>query len=80
MDALLSQLAQTAAKERALLEECGDLLSVAATLEVKNHAPNIQSPLTGEIQDWYKVNLSSDCFFLGFFRNALKQSEVKFTK
>jgi len=35
MDVLLSQLAQTAAKERALLEECGDLLSVAATLEVE---------------------------------------------
>jgi len=79
MDVLLSQLAQTAAKERALLEECGDLLSVAATLEVKNHAPNIQSPLKGEIQDWDKVNLSNDCFFLGNFRNALKQSEVKFT-
>jgi len=80
MDVLLSQLAQTAAQERALLEECGDLLSVASTLKVKYHAPNIQSPLTGEIQDWDKVNLSSDFFLLGCFRNALKQSEVKFTK
>jgi hypothetical protein len=35
MDVLLSQLAQTAEQERALLEECGDLQSVAATLEVK---------------------------------------------
>ena len=34
MDGLLSQLAETAAQERALLEECGDLLSVAASLEV----------------------------------------------
>ena len=34
MEALLSQLAETAAQERALLEECGDLLSVAASLEV----------------------------------------------
>ena len=34
MDDLLSQLAETAAQERALLEECGDLLSVAASLEV----------------------------------------------
>jgi hypothetical protein len=72
MDVLLSQLAQTAAKERALLEECGDLLSVAATLEVKNHAPNIQSPLKGEIQDWDKVNLSSDCFFSGFFQKCIE--------
>jgi hypothetical protein len=73
MDVLLSQLAQTAAKERALLEECGDLLSVAATLEVKNHAPNIQSPLTGEIQDWDKVNLSSDCFLSGFFQKCIER-------
>lgn len=36
MEALLSQLAETAAQERALLEECGDLLSVAASLEVKS--------------------------------------------
>ncbi len=72
MDVLLSQLAQTAAKERALLEECGDLLSVAATLEVKNHAPNIQSPLKGEIQDSDKVNLSSDCFFSGFFQKCIE--------
>jgi hypothetical protein len=34
MDGLLSQLAETAAQERALLEECGDLLSMAASLEV----------------------------------------------
>jgi hypothetical protein len=34
MESLLSQLAETAAQERALLEECGDLLSVAASLEV----------------------------------------------
>jgi len=72
MDVLLSQLAQTAAKERALLEECGDLLSVAATLEVNNHAPNIQSPLTGEIQDWYKVNSSSDCFCSRFFQKCIE--------
>jgi hypothetical protein len=38
---LLSQLAQTAEQERALLEECGDLLSVSATLEVKYHALDI---------------------------------------
>jgi hypothetical protein len=36
MDVLLSQLADTAAQERALLEECGDLLSLAASLEVGN--------------------------------------------
>jgi hypothetical protein len=36
MDMLLSQLAKTAAQERALLEECGDLLSVATSLEVLN--------------------------------------------
>jgi hypothetical protein len=35
MDVLLSQLADTAAQERALLEECGDLLSLAASLEVE---------------------------------------------
>jgi hypothetical protein len=39
MDVLLSQLTQTAAQERVLLEESGDLLSVTATLEVKYHAP-----------------------------------------
>ncbi len=72
MDVLLSQLAQTAAQERALLEECGDLLSVAATLEVKYHASNIQSPLTGEIQDWNKVNLSSDCFSSGLFQKCIE--------
>jgi hypothetical protein len=72
MDVLLSQLAQAAPQERALLEECGDLLSVAATLEVKYHAPNIQSPLTGEIQDWNKVNLSSDCFSPGFFQKCIE--------
>nr|XP_024362928.1 AUGMIN subunit 8-like [Physcomitrium patens]PNR29728.1 hypothetical protein PHYPA_028422 [Physcomitrium patens] len=38
MDALLSQLAETAAQERALLEECGDLLSVAASLEVEERS------------------------------------------
>ena len=38
MEALLSQLAETAAQERALLEECGDLLSVAASLEVQTAA------------------------------------------
>jgi hypothetical protein len=36
MDVLVSQLADTAAQERALLEECGDLLSLAASLEVGN--------------------------------------------
>jgi hypothetical protein len=36
MDVLLSQLADTAAQERALLDECGDLLSLAASLEVGN--------------------------------------------
>jgi hypothetical protein len=54
------------------LEECGDLLSVAATLEVKYHAPNIQSPLTREIQDWDKVNLSSDCFSSGLFQKCIE--------
>jgi hypothetical protein len=63
---------QTAAQERALLEECGDLLSVAATSEVKYHSPNIQSPLTGEIQDWNKVNLSGDCFSPGFFQKCIE--------
>jgi len=72
MDVLLSQLTQTAPQERALLEECGDLLSVAATLEVKYHASNIQSPLTGEIQDWNKVNLSSDCFSSGLFQKCIE--------
>ncbi|KAG0555612.1 hypothetical protein M758_12G185600 [Ceratodon purpureus] len=38
MEALLSQLAETAAQERALLEECGDLLSVAASLEVEERS------------------------------------------
>ncbi|XP_024364156.1 uncharacterized protein [Physcomitrium patens] len=38
MEALLSQLAETAAQERALLEECGDLLSVAAALEVEERS------------------------------------------
>jgi hypothetical protein len=33
---LLSQLAETSAQERVLLEECGHLLSVAASLEVQN--------------------------------------------
>jgi hypothetical protein len=60
MDVLLSQLAQTAAQERALLEECGDLLSAAATLEVK-----IMHPI-------YKVNLSSDCFSSGFFQKCIE--------
>jgi hypothetical protein len=36
MDVLVSQLADTAAQERALLEECRDLLSLAASLEVGN--------------------------------------------
>jgi hypothetical protein len=72
MDVLLSQLTQTAAQERVLLEESGDLLSVTATLEVKYHAPNIQSPLTGEIQDWNKVNLSGDCFSPGFVQKCIE--------
>jgi hypothetical protein len=33
-DALLSQLAETAAQERALLKECSDLLAQDASLEV----------------------------------------------
>ncbi len=41
-------------------------------LEVKYHAPNIQSPLTGEIQDWNKVNLSGDCFSPGFFQKCIE--------
>lgn len=36
-DALLSQLAETAAQERALLKECSDLLAHAASLEVGEH-------------------------------------------
>jgi hypothetical protein len=35
-DMLLSQLAETSAQEKVLLEECGHLLSVAASLEVQN--------------------------------------------
>jgi hypothetical protein len=80
MDVLLSQLAQTAAKERALLEECGDLLSVAATLEVTNMHPIYRV----HWQVKFRIGTKSTCpvivFFLGFFRKALKQSEVKFTK
>lgn len=45
MKALLSQLAETAAQERALLEECGDLLSVAASLEVSSY-PNLSTMFT----------------------------------
>jgi hypothetical protein len=39
---LLSQLAKTAAQERALLEECGDLLSVATSLEVEERSLRTQ--------------------------------------
>jgi hypothetical protein len=42
MDMLLSQLAKTAAQERALLEECGDLLSVATSLEVEERSLRTQ--------------------------------------
>jgi hypothetical protein len=34
--------------------------------------PNIQSPLTGEIQDWNKVNLSGDCFSPGFVQKCIE--------
>jgi len=37
-DMLLSQLAETSAQERILLEECGHLLSVAASLEVEERS------------------------------------------
>ncbi|CAK9261101.1 unnamed protein product [Sphagnum jensenii] len=37
-DMLLSQLAETSAQERVLLEECGHLLSVAASLEVEERS------------------------------------------
>lgn len=51
MEILLSHLAEIAAQERALLEECGDLLSVAASLEVSHQLllTSLYCPLDGNV-------------------------------
>ncbi|KAG0570392.1 hypothetical protein KC19_6G158800 [Ceratodon purpureus] len=59
MEALLSQLAETTAQERALLEECGDLLSVAASLE---HGSDAIDTGTGHAPDGKKSKKYEELF------------------